>query len=315
MGAQTFNPERRGGSGLPDDNTLMHQGTVRRSDPGQAAAYSTNSKDARPVASARLAEPVGSPARAAELERELHQLRQRCEELDSFAHALAHDLRAPLSAIDGFSTLLEESLRDLPQEQTGQARHWAARLRASAQQMAELIEGLQALAQLSRSPLNMAPVNLSELAQQVLAQMVQRHPFPPIEAQVQPDLQAVGDRRLLRQLLENLFDNARKFSSRGPQVHLEFGCLSRPDGARAPAGAYFVSDRGAGFDMAQAGRLFQPYERLHAQDEFAGLGLGLAIVRRIVARHDGRVWAHSQPGQGTRVYFTLGSHAEAQQGA
>lgn len=293
----------------------MHQGTVRRSDPGQAAAYSTMATDARPVATARLAEPAGLPARVSELECELSRLRRRCEELDGFAHALAHDLRAPLSAIDGFSTLLEESLRDLPLEQTGQALHWAARLRASAQQMAELIEGLQALVRLSQSPLKMAQINLSELAQQILAQMAQRHPAVPIEAIVQPGLQLVGDARLLRQLLDNLFDNARKFSSRGPQIRIEFGRLSRPEGDRAPAGTFFVRDQGAGFDMAQAARLFQPYERLHSQDEFAGLGLGLAIVRRIVERHGGRVWAQSQPGQGTWVYFTWGGVAQTQQGA
>jgi signal transduction histidine kinase len=286
----------------------MHQGTVRRSDPGQAAAQS---KDASPVALTRLAEPLGSPARSAELERELQQLRQRCEELDGFAHAVAHDLRSPLSAIDGFSTLLEESLRDLPQDQVSQARHWASRVRTAAQQMGELIEGLQALAQLSRSPMKMAAVNLSELAEQVLAQMAQRHPSPLIEAVVQPGLRAVGDRRLLRQLLENLIDNARKFSARCPRVQIEFGRLSQPDGSQAPVGAYFVADHGAGFDMAQAARLFQPYERLHGQEEFAGLGLGLAIVRRIASRHGGRVWAQSQLAQGTRVYFTLDAAADA----
>jgi signal transduction histidine kinase len=216
-----------------------------------------------------------------------------------------------LSAIDGFSTLLEESLRDLPQDQVSQARHWASRVRTAAQQMGELIEGLQALAQLSRSPMKMAAVNLSELAEQVLAQMAQRHPSPLIEAVVQPGLRAVGDRRLLRQLLENLIDNARKFSARCPRVQIEFGRLSQPDGSQAPVGAYFVADHGAGFDMAQAARLFQPYERLHGQEEFAGLGLGLAIVRRIASRHGGRVWAQSQLAQGTRVYFTLDAAADA----
>ncbi len=281
----------------------MHQGTVRRSDPGQEAARST---DARPVASNRLAEPPEVPARLAELERELEQLRRRCEDLDGFAHAVAHDLRSPLSALDGFSTLLEESLSGLPLEQAAQARHWAARVRASAQHMGELIEGLQALAQLSRSPLKRDEVNLSELAQQILASMVQRHPAVSIQAVVQPSLQHVGDRRLLRQLLENLLDNARKFSARGQKVQIEFGRLAHPDGSQAPAGAYFLRDRGVGFDMAQAGRLFQPYQRLHGHDEFAGLGLGLAIVRRIVARHGGQVWAQSQPDQGTTIYFTLG---------
>lgn len=300
---------------MADDNCAMHQGTVRRSDPGQEAACSA---DARQVAPKRIAESRAAPARIAELEHEVEQLRRRCEDLDGFAHAVAHDLRSPLSALDGFSTLLEESLGDLPPPQVAQARHWAARVRASAQLMGDLIEGLQALAQLSRSPLKCDSVNLSELAEQVLAALAQRHPAPPIDAVVQPRLEHVGDRRLLRQLLENLMDNARKFSARGQQVQIEFGRLAQPDGSQAPVGAYFLRDRGVGFDMAQASRLFQPYQRLHGHDEFVGLGLGLAIVRRIVARHGGQVWAQSQPGQGTSIYFTLGeakgAHSRVQEG-
>ncbi len=178
--------------------------------------------------------------------------------------------------------------------------------------MGELIDGLQALSRLSRSPMQIGSVNLSALAAQILDPIGQQQ--PRLQHQIQPGMQVQGDRRLLRQLLENLFDNACKFSARSPQLHIEFGCECEAPGAQA---AFYVRDHGAGFDMAQAERLFQPYQRLHSSAQFEGLGLGLAISQRIVSRHGGRVWAQSAPGQGTTVYFTLGAHQAPapQQGA
>lgn len=253
-------------------------------------------------------------AQIAQLEQRVAQLQRRCEEMDGFAHAVAHDLRSPLSAIDGFTSFLEDALQDLPTEKTEQARHFAGRVRASVAHMGELIEGLQALARLSRSPLQVGQVDLSALASQVLASLAEKHPQIPLQAQVQPGLSASGDRRLLRQLLENLLDNARKFS--GPSPQIEFGRLRQADLAQSAQGAaFYVRDRGAGFDMAQADRLFQPYQRLHSSEQFEGLGLGLAIVQRIVSRHGGRVWAESAPGRGTTIYFTLGDVSGASEGA
>lgn len=285
----------------------MHQGSDRRSDPGLEA---TPSPVVRPVALSRPQESGGVSLRVSELECEVDRLRQRCEELDGFVRAVVHDLRSPLSALDGFSTLLEESLRDLPLEQSSPARAWAGRVRAAAQQMGELIEGLQALAHLSNAPMQRAEVDLSAMARDILGRMAQLHPMPPLHMQVQDGLQCVGDPRLIRQLLENLLDNARKFSGRCERVHIEFGRLAQAEGSGAPAGAFFVRDRGAGFDAAQAHRLFQPYQRLHGQDEYAGLGLGLAIVKRIVARHGGQVLATAHEGQGATFYFTWSTDAQ-----
>ena len=280
----------------------MHQGTVRRSDPGQEAE---SIQEARPVAQDLPTGQADLRAEIAQLQQRIAQLQRRCEEADSFAHAVAHDLRSPLSAIDGFSSLLEDNLQNVSGAQAEQARHLAARLRASAQHMGELIDGLQALSRLSRSPLQVGPVDLSALAAQVLDPIGQQQ--PRLQYQIQPGMQVRGDRRLLRQLLENLFDNACKFSARSPQLRIEFGRTSEAPAAQGadPAGAFFVRDQGAGFDMARAERLFQPYQRLHSSTQFDGLGLGLAIVQRIVTRHGGQVWAQSAPGQGTTVYFTL----------
>lgn len=283
----------------------MHQGTVKGSDPGQKA---TQNKGASPVAHDMSAGHEPLLARITQLQKQVERLQRERDDMESFADAVAHDLRSPLSAIDGFSTLLLESLEPLADPCAEQARHLAARVRAGAEQMGELIEGLQALSQLSRSPLQWGQVDLSALAEQVLSRLRQQHPQPPVHARVQPMLRAAGDRRLLRQLLENLLGNARKFSSCNAQVQIEFGQLPTI-GAVTPAGwggAFYVRDQGAGFDMAQSGRLFRPYQRLHSSDQFEGLGLGLATVQRIVARHGGRVHAQSAPGQGATVYFTLG---------
>lgn len=289
----------------------MHQGTVRRSDPGQAAA---STESARPVAQAL---PVGQAqlrARVTQLEQTVAQLQRRCEEMDGFAHAVAHDLRSPLSAIDGFTSLLQDALQVLPAKRTEQARHFASRVRASVAHMGELIEGLQALARLSRSPLQISQVDLSAMASQVLAELAEKYPQVPLQTQVQAGLSATGDRRLLHQLLENLLDNARKFS--GPSAQIEFGRLPEATPAQSETGAaFYVRDHGTGFDMTQADRLFQPYQRLHSSEQFEGLGLGLAIVQRIARRHGGRVWAESAPAQGTTFFFTLGDVSGASEGA
>lgn len=282
----------------------MHQGTVRRSDPGQEAQ---SVQEAHLVATHLPTGQDDLRAEIIQLHQRIAQLQRRCEEADSFAHAVAHDLRSPLSAIDGFTSLLEDHLQNASGAQAEQARHLAARLRASAQHMGELIDGLQALARLSRSSVQIGPVDLSALAEQILEPIGQKQ--PGLQHEIEQDMLVQGDRRLLRQLLENLFDNAVKFSARSAHLHIEFGRLSEASGAQsgAPAGAFYVRDQGVGFDMAQAERLFQPYQRLHSSEQFEGLGLGLAIVQRIVTRHGGQVWARSALGQGTTVYFTLGA--------
>jgi signal transduction histidine kinase len=247
-------------------------------------------------------------ARLAAQQLRIEQLERERDELESFSHALAHDLRSPVSAIDGFSVLLQESLETLPGPAGDQSRHLVARVRAGVQQIGELIEALQVLSRLSRSPMQCGPVDLSEMAQQLMDHLREQHPEPRIDVCIEPGLHAHGDRRLLRQLLDNLLSNARKFSSRSPCMRIELGRLP-PDAPSQPpgwGGAFFVRDQGVGFDMRQAQRLFQPYQRLPGSEPFEGQGLGLAIVQRIVSRHGGRLRAESAPQQGATFFFTLG---------
>ena len=245
-------------------------------------------------------------ARLAAQQLRIEHLERERDELQSFSHALAHDLHSPLSAIDGFSVLLQESLEALPAGEP--LRHLAARVRAGVEQMGELIEAVRVLSRLSSAPMQCGPVDLSEIAAQLVDGWREQHPEPPLEVCIEPGLRACGDARLLRQLLDNLLGNARKFSSRGPRIRIELGRLP-PDAPTKPpgwGGAFFVRDHGIGFDMGQAQRLFQPYQRLHGSEPFEGQGLGLAIVQRIVSRHGGRVRAESAPQQGATFFFTLG---------
>ncbi len=238
----------------------------------------------------------------------IEELERERDELESFAHALAHDLRSPVSAIDGFSVLLQESLETLTGPTGDQARHLVTRVRTGVQQIGELMEALQVLSRLSRSPMQCSPVDLSEMAQQLVDHLREQHPEPPIDVAIEPGLCAQGDRRLLRQLLDNLLSNARKFSSRGPRMRIEVGRLPTDAPTDPPGwgGAFFVRDHGVGFDMGQAQRLFQPHQRLPGSEPFEGQGLGLAIVQRIVSRHGGRLRAESAPQRGATFFFTLG---------
>lgn len=252
--------------------------------------------------------PAGREAtEAAELRRQLASMQQRvlqleqaqCE-LEAFVHAVSHDLRTPLSAADTFCKLLQETLAQLPQDEARSCEQYARRLSTGLQHMGELISALLMLSRASNTALHGEPVDLSALALEVLDGLKARAPKRAHRLQVQPGLSAWGDRALLRQLLENLLGNAWKFSGQAAQVHIEFG---RQPGVQG--GAFYVRDHGAGFDMAQAHRLFQPFERLHRGSEFEGTGIGLATVRRIVARHGGQLYAQASPGQGATFFFTL----------
>lgn len=249
----------------------------------------------------------GEATATAELQRQLAWLQQRVQELEqsqseleAFVHSVAHELRTPLSAADTFCKLLQETLAPLSQDEVRSAEQYASRLRTGLQHMGELISALLMLSRASNTTLQGEPVILSALALEVLDGLGARAPQRAHRLEVQPGLSAWGDRVLLRQLLENLLGNAWKFSDRCAQVHIELGRQPMAQG-----GAFYVRDHGAGFDMAQAHRLFQPFERLHSTAEFAGTGIGLATVRRIVARHGGQVYAEASPGQGATFFFTL----------
>jgi signal transduction histidine kinase len=225
------------------------------------------------------------------------QLETANADLESFSYSVSHDLRAPLRSVDGFSrALLEEHEGAL--DEAGQ--DYLRRIRAASQHMSQLIDDLLNLARVGRTELRRTPVNLSALAALVASELRQAEPQRDLAFAIAPNLMASGDPRLLRILLENLLENACKFSSTRPTANIECGQTVCEGVA-----AFFVRDHGVGFDMAYAARLFGAFQRLHSATEFPGTGIGLATVHRIVRRHGGIVWAESQPGCGATFYFTL----------
>jgi PAS domain S-box-containing protein len=234
------------------------------------------------------------------------QLEYANKELQAFSYSVSHDLRSPLSAVDGFSDLLERALEKTPEDPLSKSsRHYLGRIRAGVNQMGELIDALLTLAQVARSSLRWEPVNLSAMAEALLHDYQEREPGRTAQLQIEPGLQAHGDARLLKQVLDNLLGNAWKFSAGQSRSEISFGQQRGSKGETV----YFVRDNGAGFDMRYAGKLFGPFQRLHGVSEFAGTGIGLATVQRIVVRHGGAVWAESSVGKGATFYFTLGTSA------
>jgi PAS domain S-box-containing protein len=232
------------------------------------------------------------------------QLEEANKELEAFSYSVAHDLRAPLSSINGFSQLLGSMLA---QGTDGKAAHYLQRIRAGVDRMDEMTRALLALAQLSRASLQWEDVDLGAMARVVLARLAEGEPQRTVKTFVQDDLRVRGDPRLLMMLMENLIGNAWKFSARTEQAEITVGCETGPAGQAL----FFVRDNGVGFDMAHTNKLFVAFERLHHADEYDGTGIGLANVHRIVSRHGGRVWADAAPGRGATFYFTLGREPAA----
>ena len=227
------------------------------------------------------------------------QLEQAYRDLETFSYAVAHDVRAPLASISGFAEALEPPLRRAGDDK---ALHYLRRIRANAQQMDELTRHLLELGRLTRAPLATGRVDLSALAEEVVAGLRDGDPQRQVEVTVQPELWANGDRTLLRQVLENLLGNAWKFTSRRDTAHIG---VTRGPAEGDKQVVVMVSDDGEGFDSEQAPDLFQPFRRMHTKEEFPGTGVGLAAVQRIVALHGGRVWCESRRGAGARFFFSL----------
>lgn len=225
-------------------------------------------------------------------------LREANRELESFAYSVSHDLRAPLRSIEGFSRILMEK-QAAALDATG--RDYLQRVRNATARMGELIEALLKLSRIGRGELKPEEVDLSALAADVVAGLRESRPGHAPEVAIQPGLRAQGDRALLRNLLDNLIGNAWKFTRDAAAPRIVFGAEAGPDGLPE----FFVRDNGAGFDPAYADKLFQPFQRLHSQDQFEGHGIGLASVKRIVERHGGHLRAEGAPGQGAAFFFTL----------
>jgi PAS domain S-box-containing protein len=226
------------------------------------------------------------------------QLEESSEDLRGVAYSLAHDLRAPLASVEVFSRELQQRARGLDDR----SRHYLHRVRAGIALMSDLTSGLLALANLSSAPLLHHSVDLSALATAAVQRLREQEPQRQVTVAIEETPRATGDVRLLTDLMENLVGNAWKFTSRTNHARIEFGAEVAADGRCH----YRVRDNGAGFDPAYAYKLFKPFQRLHTPDEFAGTGIGLAIVRKIVARHGGQIWAESRPGAGAAFTFTLG---------
>jgi PAS domain S-box-containing protein len=222
-------------------------------------------------------------------------------ELEAFSYSVAHDLRAPLRAVAGFSaTLLEDHAAGLDEK----GREYLTRSRNAAATMGNLIDDLLELSRLSRVEVRRERLDVTAKAKSVLEQLLAAQPDRDVEVVVAEGLVASADRALLRILLTNLLANAVKFTSKNARARIEVG--SRVEGGRT---VFFVKDDGAGFDMQYASKLFAPFERLHSAHEFPGTGVGLAIVQRIVTRHGGTIRAESAPGKGAIFLFSLGEPA------
>jgi PAS domain S-box-containing protein len=239
-----------------------------------------------------------------ELSDRIAELAASNKELESFSYSVSHDLRAPLRAIDGFSLALLEEYRD---KIGPEGRSHLERVRAATLRMAHLIDDMLKLARIARSETEEDDVNLSALAEEIVSQLKTVEPDRSATIDIAPGLNTIGDRPLLRAMLENLLGNAWKFTSKCPAAHIEFGITN---GNSEPA--FFVRDNGAGFDMRYADKLFGVFQRLHSDRDYPGTGVGLASVQRIVRKHGGRIWAESAVGKGATFYFVLRSKAPVQ---
>jgi PAS domain S-box-containing protein len=231
------------------------------------------------------------------LRRYAAQLESANAELDAFAYSVSHDLRAPLRSLDGFSQALLEDYRD---RLDAQGTDYLQRVRSASQRMAQLIDDLLNLSHVTRTQMEVGPVDLSAMAHGVAAELRKRDRSRQVDFAIEPALVAQADRGLMSVVLENLLGNAWKFTGKRDAARIELG-VTRHNGSPA----YFVRDNGAGFDMTYAAKLFGAFQRLHGTADFEGTGIGLATVQRIIHRHGGRVWAEAAPERGATFYFTL----------
>ncbi|MBI5643531.1 MAG: PAS domain S-box protein [Deltaproteobacteria bacterium] len=236
--------------------------------------------------------------RTKELRKTAEDLASANRELETFTYSVAHDLRAPLRLIDGFSMLLERTQRD---RLAPEGRDKLDRIRAAANRMGQLIDDLLNLAYVLRAEVAYETIDLSALAFSIASDLKKAEPGRTVKFRIGEGLTAIGDGRLTRMVLENLLGNAWKFTAKTEKPVIEFRSAGQEEGREI----FVVKDNGAGFDMKYYSRLFEPFQRLHAAEEYPGTGIGLATVQRIIRRHGGRVWAEGEPGLGAAFYFTL----------
>jgi len=225
------------------------------------------------------------------------ELQNYNQELEAFSYSISHDLRAPLRGIDGFSqALLEDYQSDLPQE----ANNYLVRIRSSAQRMGLLIDDLLRLSKITRTDLTREAVDITAITNEIVDALQQREPKTQLTYEIQNDLNLFADKQLVYIALENLIDNAWKFTQKTSQAIIKVGRLTGDN-----QNVFYVQDNGVGFDTKYADKLFGAFQRLHDQNEFPGTGIGLAIVKRVILKHGGTIWAESILGYGATFYFTL----------
>jgi PAS domain S-box-containing protein len=264
-------------------NTVI---TALRDEKGRLQGFGKVTRD---MTERRLAED--------EMEMRNAQLEAANKELQAFSYSVSHDLRSPLRAIDGFSlALLEDYKGKLDAEGEGNLQ----RIRAAAGRMGQLIDGMLNLTRISRAGMVLEIVDLSALAREIASELQASQPERQVVFSIAPTLRVKGDPRLLRAVLENLLNNAWKFTSRKPKARIELG--AKENGGET---VYLIRDNGAGFDMQYADKLFGVFQRLHRDTEFPGNGVGLATVQRIIQRHGGRIWAEAAAGEGATFFFVL----------
>lgn len=273
--------------------------------PDQSIIYVLGRGEPLIDASGQLAQLVGTVLDITNRKRNEEQIRQSAtqleasnRELEAFAYSVSHDLRAPLRAIDGFSKAL---LEDYGNQFDEEGRDYFDRIRHNINRMGLLIDDLLRLSRVSRSEMQCSTVNLSALVQEQIQELQATDPDRRVEVVIAPGAIASADPTLMRVVINNLIQNAWKFTSHHPTSRIEFGLIQQDEQP-----IYFVRDDGAGFDMTYARMLFGVFQRLHNTDEFPGTGIGLATVQRAIHRHGGQIWAESAVEQGATFYFTLG---------
>jgi signal transduction histidine kinase len=219
------------------------------------------------------------------------------KELEAFSYSVSHDLRAPLRSIDGFSQAISE---DYEGELDERGKDYLRRVRAAAQRMAHLIDDMLKLSRVARNEMESREIDLTGMAKDIAEKLRKLQPERQAEFIIQPDVKVRGDGRLFRIALENLFNNAWKYTSKHPSARIEFGSRTL-DQERV----FFIRDDGSGFDMKYAQRLFGAFQRMHTEEEFPGTGVGLAIVQRIIHRHGGKIWAESEVEKGSVFNFSI----------
>jgi signal transduction histidine kinase len=233
----------------------------------------------------------------AQIERSNHELAVLNKEIEAFSYSVSHDLRAPLRSMDGFSLAL---LEDYGDKLDDEARDSLNRIRAASQRMGRLIDELLGLSRVTRTELAVKSVNLSAVTREIVEALQQRQPERHVKWDIDDNITVQADRALMQIAMQNLLENAWKFTAKTDRPVIRVGTVEHEGRTTC-----FVADNGVGFDMAYADKLFGAFQRLHHESEFSGTGIGLAIVQRIIRRHDGQIWVRAQPGEGATFFFNV----------